>query len=257
MQIVQVEVKRFAADEHSQRFSFDEDEMSGLVGSVKRIGIRNPIGVKRHGDDYVIVDGHRRFEAAKRALLETVPCIIREGTEEQLCEVTFAENFFRADLSPVELAVAISTEDASGRMNIEQLAAGFRRSKDWVTRQIGITHWPEDVLEAMHQDGLSVSAAANIAQVTEYDYRKFLLRSAVEGGATARTTAGWLQQWRVLAPGEAMAVVEETGTAEPLRPQPPQGPCIMCGEVQRLDAMSHCPMCPTCIREIHAQRQSS
>lgn len=224
--------------------------MSELVGSIRRRGLIQAITVKPDGEGYVVVAGHRRLEACTRLGMDKIACQIARGDEAAMREITFAENFFRDDLSPVEQAVAIAKEYESGGMNVEQLAAGFRRSVDWVKRQVSICQWPEDVLEIMHRDGISVAAAANLALVDDDSYRKFLIRNAVENGVTAQTTAGWLQAYRASQPGEVAEVLEGEQEGPPLVPMAPQGVCMCCGHIKRVDAMSHVPLCPACISHI-------
>lgn len=201
----------------------------------------------------MVVAGHRRFEACSRAGLEEIPCQIAKGDDAAMAEITFAENFFRADLSSVEQAVAIAKQYESGDMTVEQLAAGFRRSVDWIKRQVSITQWPDDILEAMHSGKLSAAAASSLAQVDDDSYRTFLLRNAVENGVTAQTTSGWLQAYRASLPGEVAEVLDGEAEGPPLAPAAPQGVCMCCGTVNRVDAMSHVPLCPLCIAYIRTE----
>jgi len=251
MQTQEIEISKIEAGEHAQRFGIDEESMSELVGSVKRLGLLQPVIVRANGDGFLVVGGHRRFEACKRCGLPSVPCVLEEGNEEYLREVTFAENFFRRDLSPVELAVGIAAEVSGGRMSIEQIAVGFRRSVDWVKRQVALTTWPEDILEIVHNKSVSVMAAANLAQVDEPTYRAFLIRNAVEGGASARTTASWLAGWKMSSAGEQAEAMQEDSGEVPIVPAAPQGVCLCCRGMEPMDGMSYVPLCVSCVREMN------
>ena len=247
MQIVDIPIGKVKPGDYAQRFRLDEEKLSELVGSIRRQGLIQPVSVKEVDGEYIVVSGHRRYEACRRAGLEVIPCEVVGGEEAFVRERTFAENFFREDLSPIEQAVSISKEYEAGTMTVEQMAAGFRRSVDWVKRQIGITRWPEDVLEAIHVHGVSVAAASSLALVDDESYRRFLIRNAIENGVTARTTAGWLQAYRASQPSQIVEAVEGGKEAQPLTPAAPQGLCTCCGIMHRVDAMSHIPVCPRCI----------
>lgn len=250
MEVVELGLSRIRVGEYEQRFSMDDERQRELVGSIKRLGVLEPLHVRASGDEYVVLSGHRRRAAAVEAGLALVPCIIEDGDEAKAAEVTFAANFFRQDLSPVELAVAIANEYESGRMTVEQLADGFRRSKDWVARQLAVTHWPEDVLAGIHEGGLSLAAAANLAQVTEEEYRVYLVRQAVENGASARATSAWLQAWRAMLPPSEAVEAQPVAGRVPLDPLVPQAPCLCCGHVKRVDCMSHVPICSDCVQRV-------
>lgn len=256
MEIIEVPIGEIKSEEHSQRIEVDEEKMQELVGSIRNEGLLQPISVKRDGDGFVVVFGHRRLEACKRSGWEKVPCVVLQGDEASLRSKTFAENFFNEDLTPIELAVAISDEQMSGRMSVERIAQGFRRTPDWVRRQIAIVGWPGDVLEGVHKGKLSIAAASNLACITEEFYRKTLVRQAVENGATARTTSAWLQAWRAMLPPEEAVEVEPVEAGAAQTPMVPQAPCLACHEVYRTDELSHVPICCHCVKVISEAGQA-
>lgn len=250
--IMSVPVEKIKVGDYAQRMEDDDEGIEDLAASIQRIGIVVPLSVCRKGDEYHLVAGHRRYVAAGRAGLETVPCIVVSSKQEKSSEVAFAENFFRRDLSPVELACALDDCVTNKIQTVEELARGFHRSRHWVQRMLAVKDWPADVLEAIHAEKISVAAAHNLALVSDGTYRRFLVRNAVESGATARSTAAWLQAWRSMQPME-QAVEAEPGSAES-RPAPmvPQAPCLACGQVYRSDELSHVPICAGCIQAIRS-----
>jgi ParB family chromosome partitioning protein len=254
MRIEEIQVGKITDKEHNQRFEANEEDLSGLVSSISSDGLIEPIGVKEFEDGFAVVFGHKRLEACKRAGLEKVPCVLLEGNESQMRKLTFVENFFRSDLSPVELAVAIADEVKEERMTIQQLAFGFKKSVDWVRRQLAICGWPEEVLEGIHVGKISVAAASNLACITEDHYRQMLVRTACDNGVTARTTAAWLQAWRsMLPPAEAVKAEPVDGDA-PATAMVPQAPCLVCHNVYRTDELCHVPLCSHCIKQLTEQR---
>lgn len=186
----------------------------------------------------------------KRLGWESVPCMISNGTEVSDRRSTFVENFFHEDLTPVELAVAIADEFKSKRMTLDQLAFGFKRTKDWIRRQISICGWPEDVLDVVHAGRLSIAAASNLAMIPDDVYRKSVLKQAAENGVTARVTAAWLQAYRALLPPEEAVQQEPVDPDAPQMPMVPQAPCLCCHEVFRVDELSHVPLCSICIKHL-------
>jgi len=254
-EIKEIQIREIQVGEHEQRFDDEDDEIAGIGGSIQRVGLLDPLCVTAVDNGYLLIAGHRRLEACKRIGKESVLCIVKVGNEATRREITFAENFFRKDLTPLELAVAIANEVKEQRMTIEQLAAGFRKTTDWVRRQIEVVGWPEDVLEGIHTGKLSIAAASNLACITEDFYRKSLVRQAVENGATARTTSAWLQAWRSMLPLAEAVVVEPEPGAERLQPMVPQAPCLACHDVFRTDELSHVPLCARCIKVISTAGQ--
>ena len=252
--ITEVETSKLRADVHGQRAAYEGPKFDELVGSIRRLGILVPLVVTAEQDHYVVVAGHRRLAAAQRIGLATVPCLARQGSEARVKEISFAENFFRLDLSPIEQAAAIKDVVDQGVMTVDQIAEGFRRSSDWVRRQVALLGWPADVLQAIHEGRISVSAGSNLALVEDANYRVFLLSHACENGATARTTAAWLQAWRSCQPASIAVEAEPDEAGRPSIPAVPQAPCIVCANIFRTDELSHVPMCSACIRELQGAK---
>lgn len=233
--------------DHVQRFEVDEEKISDLMVSIGELGLISPIGVHPDGDKYRLIYGHRRLDACRRLGWSEITAVILWHDSDTEESVTFAENFFRTDLTAVELASAIARQVESGKYTVSQIAAGFHRTEDWVRHMVAMTSWPVEVLTAVHADGLSASAAANLALIEEEEYRNFLLRQAVESGATARTTASWLQAWRMSVPAKDAITLPLVPGGSPAVPAVPQAPCFACGKVYRTDALSHVPICTECI----------
>lgn len=230
------------------RFSQDSPEDVDLAADIKANGLLQPLIVRPVQDRYELLAGHRRLAALQSLHARQALCCVRSCEEDEGEQVTFAENFFRKDLTPLELAVAIARAYKSGKLTVEQLAIGFKKSPDWVRRQVAITAWPEDVLDIIHRGAVSIAAAANLALVEEPAYREFLCRQAAENGATARTTAAWLQAWRAMLPPKEAIHSAPVPAGSGVLPMIPQAPCLCCGTAFRTDELIHVPVCRACMR---------
>ncbi|MBA7665435.1 Nucleoid occlusion protein [subsurface metagenome] len=247
-QIVEIHIGKIKVGEHDQRMEEEDSDVDELAASIRKVGILVPLIVRRSDDQYLLISGHRRLQAATLAGLSHVPVVCRTCSIAEETEVCFAENFFRKDLSPVELAGALKDCIEKESMTVKELAAGFHRSEHWVNSMVAIADWPADVLGAIHENGMSVSAASNLALVTDEEYRLFLLRNAVESGATARTTAAWLQAWQAMQPPEEAIMAEPVPAGAPQVPLVPQAPCLCCAQLFDVNRMSHVPVCGACIQ---------
>lgn len=247
-EVSQVQIMDITVGANALRALEDDEGIDQLAASIRRIGVLVPLVCRLEGDVLHLVAGHRRIKAATNAGLETVPVIVGDFSVAQAKEIAFAENMFREDLSAVEIAAGIKDIIDQEIMTIEELAKRVNRSTDWIGRMIAMLAWPDDVLGAVHGGWLSVSAANNLACVTEDTYRDFLLTNAHESGATARTTAAWLQAWRAYQPPEAAVQAEPVPGQVNLMPAVPQAPCLCCGAVYRTDELCHMPVCTSCIK---------
>jgi len=255
-EVVVVPLLSITAGPNAVRADEEDPELVELAESIRAEGLINAIGVEEVDGQYVVVHGHRRFAACRMAGVAKVPVRVFEGSRSDLGRVVFAENNFRKNPTAVEQAAAISDRYQSGDMTLEEIARVFRRSTDWVKEQIALLGWPDDVLAALHARRISRGAASALAQVTDEDYRVFLVATAAESGATARTCEAWLSAWRSNCPPSEAVTIEAAGAGTvPLRPGP-QAPCLMCGEVYAIDGLSSVLMCVGCVRTIRETLRS-
>ena len=84
------------------RKNFDEDSLQELCDSIKQVGMIQPILVQNRNDHYEIIEGERRWRAAKMAGLKEIPVIIRDYSDQEIMEISLIENIQREDLNPIE-----------------------------------------------------------------------------------------------------------------------------------------------------------
>lgn len=249
-EVVHIKSERILEGEYNVRAELNDDGIEELARSINKLGLLNPLLVTPENDGYLVVAGHRRLRAARKVGLDLVPCIVVKTEHDFARAVSFAENMFRRDLSPVEEAAAIGDLISQGKMTVERVASSMQRSVEWVLNRLSMLEWPVEVQEAVHVGVLSAAAAKNIAAVTDDVYRGILMRQAAEGGATARTTAAWLQAWRAaMPPAEALQADSIPG-----RPATPAAvllvACVVCFERYDATKLAYLPICPGCVDTI-------
>ena len=126
----EIAVEDIYPNPHQPRKTFDENAMNDLANSIREHGIISPIVVNR-GDDgkYMIIAGERRYRAAIKAGLATVPAIVRELGEKEIQEISLIENLQREDLNPIEAATGMKRLMDEFGLTQEQLAERLGKSR--------------------------------------------------------------------------------------------------------------------------------
>lgn len=114
-----------------------DSEILELAESIDRQGLLNPITVQmgKRGK-YVVIAGHRRFEAVKRLGLPHIECnVVNDLNEKEIILAQIAENCQRKQMSAAELVDTF--EDLKERFHLKQraIATMFGKSDTWVTNQ--------------------------------------------------------------------------------------------------------------------------
>jgi len=154
------------------RWVFGDEELEELAGSIRDKGVLQPILVRPKAGlagEYEIVAGERRWRAAQKAGLKTVPIITRELDDLQVLEIAVIENVQRADLSAIEEANAYrQLMDRFGRSQ-ETVAEAVGKSRSHVANTLRLLALPQGVQDHLIARRLTAGHARAIATATNPD----------------------------------------------------------------------------------------
>lgn len=183
-------------------------DLSDLVDSIRRLGVLEPLLVRRTSDGggrYELVSGERRFHAALQAGLEEIPCIELDVDEQHALEVALIENLQRLDLSPFEEAEGFQTLIDRYGYTHEQVAKAVSRSRVTVTETLSLLKIPPAIRDACrHADITAKGMLLQIARQDDLDAMQKLLEQIVD----RRLTRAELRELR--SGGAANAAHEST-----------------------------------------------
>jgi ParB family transcriptional regulator, chromosome partitioning protein len=145
------------------RQNFDEAAIAELAGSIREKGIITPILVSKSKDGYQLIAGERRWRAAQRAGLETVPVVVKETTPIESLELALIENIHRRDLNPIEEAQAYQRWLESSNTTQEILAQRVGKDRSTITNLLRLLSLPLDVQKDVIEGSLTMGHARVLA----------------------------------------------------------------------------------------------
>jgi len=144
---------------------FDEDKINELAQSIKEHGVFQPIILKRVKQGYIIVSGERRYRAAQKVGLKTIPSIIRQYEEAKVAEIALAENLQRENLTPIEEAEAYKVVMGSLKLTQAELATKIGKSRSHVTNMLGLLNLPQEVQQMLLTNQISMGHARALSKL--------------------------------------------------------------------------------------------
>jgi ParB family transcriptional regulator, chromosome partitioning protein len=144
---------------------FDEEKINELAQSIKEHGVFQPIILKRVKQGYIIVSGERRYRAAHKVGLKTIPSIIRQYEEAKVAEIALAENLQRENLTPIEEAEAYKVVMGSLKLTQAELATKIGKSRSHVTNMIGLLNLPQEVQQMLLTNQISMGHARALSKL--------------------------------------------------------------------------------------------
>jgi ParB family chromosome partitioning protein len=176
----EVPLSRITANRLQPREHFDEADLAGLAESIRTLGVLQPVLVRPLGDGFELIAGERRWRAAKRAGLQTIPVVVKSGVGDLgALEQALVENLHRQDLNPLEEAAAYQQLMEDFGLTQEQVAQRVGRSRSSVANMLRLFQLPP-VVQSMVGDGrLSFGHARALLGTPDRAYQESLARRVV------------------------------------------------------------------------------
>jgi ParB family chromosome partitioning protein len=197
------------------RERFDEDAMAALAASIRELGVLQPVLVREvEPDEYELIAGERRWRAARRAGLQSIPALVQTATDVASLEQALVENLHREDLGPLEEAAAYQQLIEDFELTHEDLARRVGKSRTAVSNALRLFQLPPSVQRLVSDRMLSAGHARAILATPDRDAQQRLAEEAVEQGLSVRAIEEAVRQ-------QLAADEIETGGAAPEPPAPP------------------------------------
>jgi ParB family transcriptional regulator, chromosome partitioning protein len=162
---LELRVSDIRANPSQPRQVFDESALEELAESIRMRGVLQAILVRpdpKVSGKYQIVAGERRWRAAKRAGLETIPAVVKDMDELELLEIGIIENIQRTDLNPMEEAEAYGALMKRFGRTQEGLAESVGKSRAHIANTLRLLKLPDAVRELVREQKLSAGHARAI-----------------------------------------------------------------------------------------------
>jgi len=124
--VLEVPLARVVPNPHQPRHHWDDADLADLAASIREHGVLQPVLVTETLDGYQLIAGERRVRAARLAGLDRIPALVRQLADRDQLEVALVENVQRADLDPIDEALAY-----------RQLIDEFGLTQDKVADRVG------------------------------------------------------------------------------------------------------------------------
>ena len=157
-----LKIDEIISNPHQPRKTFDDEKLNDLTNSIKERGIIQPIVVrpsKSQDEKFEIIAGERRWLAAKKANLDSVPVVILNVDDEKSLEFAIVENVQRQDLNPIEEAKGYQKLIDEFNYNQEKLSKFIGKSRSYIANSLRLLSLSPDVIEYMEKGTLTAGHA--------------------------------------------------------------------------------------------------
>jgi ParB family chromosome partitioning protein len=185
----EVPISHIRPNVYQPRNHFDEESMSSLAASIREVGLLQPVLVrelKDEEDSYELIAGERRWRAARRAGLQTIPVLVQVADDVASLERALVENLHREDLNALEEAAAYQQLIDEFGLTHEQVANRMGKGRATVTNTLRLLQLPAGAQRALSERTISAGHARALLGTPDRALQEKLVERVVEEGLTVR-----------------------------------------------------------------------
>ncbi len=217
----EVPLSQIQPNPYQPRQSFDEEALSSLVDSIRAVGILQPVLLRQRGEDeYELIAGERRFRAAHRAGLSSIPALVSTVDDVTSLEQALVENVHREDLNAIDEASAYQQLIEDFGLTHEDVGRRVGKSRAAITNALRLFQLPPTVQRLVRDGLLSSGAARAILGTPDRALQEQLAREAVRDGLSVRAIEERVRTATAAPEGEAEETAEQEPVASGTVPRP-------------------------------------
>ncbi len=190
----QIPISSIRPNPYQPRKVFDEKALAELAASIEEHGIFTPLLLRQSVQGYEIIAGERRFRAAKKVGLDSVPAIIVDFNDEQMMEIAILENVQREDLNAIEEANAY--KNLMDRLGYTQeiLAKRVGKSREYCANVLRLLKLPLEVQDMVSKGKLSLGHVRPLITLADEDMIIEIAKKIIEQKMSVREVERYVKQ---------------------------------------------------------------
>ncbi len=185
--INEIQLDRITPNPDQPRRIFDDESLEELAGSIRELGIIQPLSLRKTGPDtYQIIAGERRFRAAKLAGLQSVPAYIRTANDTELTEMALIENIQREDLNAIEIALTFKKLIEQYSLTQERLSERIGKKRATIANFLRLLKLPAEVQLGLRDKRVDMGHARALLSIDDPTKQLRLYEQILREGLSVR-----------------------------------------------------------------------
>ena len=187
-ELLNVDLHLIEPNSEQPRTRFNEESLEELSQSIKANGIVQPILVRRKGTKFQLVAGERRWRAAQKAGLQTIPAVVKEVSDEKLLELALIENIQRQELNAIEEAKAYKNLVETVGLTQEMIAERVGKNRTVVTTSLRLLKLPKNIQKFIEEEKITAGHGRALLMANDENSQNRIAQMIIEMSLSVRET---------------------------------------------------------------------
>ncbi|MDE7346414.1 MAG: ParB/RepB/Spo0J family partition protein [Muribaculaceae bacterium] len=185
--ISEIDINNIIPNPDQPRRTFSDEGLDELAASIRELGIIQPLSLRSAPDGgYQIIAGERRWRAAQRAGLNTVPAYVRTASDSEVTEMALIENIQREDLNAIEVALAFRKLIDTYDLTQERLSERVGKSRSVITNHLRLLKLPAEIQIALRDRRLDMGHARALLAIDDPKLQLKIFKQILKEGLSVR-----------------------------------------------------------------------
>lgn len=185
--ISEINISYIDVNPFQPRTQFDEEALSELSNSIKKLGIIQPITVRKiNNKKYQLITGERRLRASKLAGLTQIPAYVRTADDQAMLELALVENIQREDLDAIEVAISYQRLIEECKLTQEVLSDRVGKKRSTITNYLRLLKLPAEIQLGIRSKYISMGHARALVNIEDAKSQLDIFKKIIEQGLSVR-----------------------------------------------------------------------
>ena len=185
--ISEIEISRIEPNPEQPRRTFDEETLGELAASIRELGVVQPLTLRLSDNgNYQIIAGERRWRAASRAGLRTVPAYVRKASDSEMTEMALIENIQREDLNAIEVALGFKQLIDKYALTQERLSERLGKKRATIANHLRLLRLPAEIQLGLRDKNIDMGHARAILGLEDPKDQLRLYKKILKEGLSVR-----------------------------------------------------------------------
>lgn len=187
--IIEIDLNAIIENKFQPRTNFNEAALQELAGSIKELGVIQPITVRKlEGNQFQLISGERRFRASKSIGLKSIPAYIRIANDQEMLEMALVENIQRKDLDPIEIALSYQQLIEEVKLTQEELSVRVGKNRSTVTNFLRLLKLDPIIQTGIRDGFLTMGHGRALINVSNLDIQLEIYKKILKERLSVRQT---------------------------------------------------------------------
>lgn len=185
--ISEIEISRIEPNPEQPRRTFDEETLDELAASIREFGVVQPLTLRLSDNgNYQIIAGERRWRAASRAGLRTVPAYVRKASDSEMTEMALIENIQREDLNAIEVALGFKQLIDKYALTQERLSERLGKKRATIANHLRLLRLPAEIQLGLRDKNIDMGHARALLGLDDPKDQLRLYKRILKEGMSVR-----------------------------------------------------------------------